>query len=267
MPHPYSTAGIDAGATLCKLARFGDVIEAHRFGPTDVESVRAQLKRWDPQSVTATGGGALRFHESLSEWDVRIVPEFEAWARGATILAERSGQKLSDPYLLVSIGTGTSALRVHDTEIQRIGGTALGGGTLMGLGQLLTGAQNFEDLVAMAVRGDRSRVDLLVGDIYPGGDAPLPPEINAASFAKLDSRRPEDLARALMGMVGENIALICSQVARAAQIQTVVYGGTTLHQNKPLEDVIDWVTRASGLAPEFLPDGAFCGAVGAAAMG
>ncbi len=54
----------------------------------------------------------------------------------------------------------------------------------------------------------------LVGDIYSEGKLPLPADLNAASFAKLSSREPCDLAHALCGLVGENISLICGQLAR-----------------------------------------------------
>ncbi len=49
---------------------------------------------------------------------------------------------------------------------ERIGGTSLGGGTLWGLLSLLTGARTFDDMLAMAEKGDNSAVDMLVGDIY-----------------------------------------------------------------------------------------------------
>lgn len=51
-------------------------------------------------------------------------------------------------------------------EYQRVGGTSLGGGTLWGLLSLLTGARTFDDMLGMAERGDNSKVDMLVGDIY-----------------------------------------------------------------------------------------------------
>lgn len=51
-------------------------------------------------------------------------------------------------------------------QFERVGGTHLGGGTFWGLMSLLTGARTFDDMLAMADRGDNSGVDMLVGDIY-----------------------------------------------------------------------------------------------------
>lgn len=71
------------------------------------------------------------------------------------------------PYLLVNIGSGVSMIKVSGPkEFQRVGGTHLGGGTFWGIISLLTGARTFDDMLAMADRGDNSGVDMLVGDIY-----------------------------------------------------------------------------------------------------
>lgn len=71
------------------------------------------------------------------------------------------------PYLLVNIGSGVSMIKVSGPrQFQRVGGTHLGGGTFWGLMSLLTGARTFDQMLAMADRGDNSGVDMLVGDIY-----------------------------------------------------------------------------------------------------
>lgn len=71
------------------------------------------------------------------------------------------------PYLLVNIGSGVSMIKVSGPRhFERIGGTSLGGGTFWGLLSLLTGARTFDDMLAMADRGDNTTVDMLVGDIY-----------------------------------------------------------------------------------------------------
>lgn len=42
----------------------------------------------------------------------------------------------------------------------------MGGGTFWGLMSLLTGVTSFDEMLALADRGDNSGVDMLVGDIY-----------------------------------------------------------------------------------------------------
>jgi type II pantothenate kinase len=71
------------------------------------------------------------------------------------------------PYLLVNIGSGVSMLKVSGPrEYERVGGTSLGGGTLWGLLSLLTGSRTFDEMLDLASKGDNSRVDMMVGDIY-----------------------------------------------------------------------------------------------------
>ena len=95
---------------------------------------------------------------------------------------------------------------------------------------------------------------------------PLPADLNAASFAKLASREPADLAHALCGLVGENISLICGQLAQALGAKAVMYCGSTLDQNPALVEIIREVTGMLGAPSYVLERGAFCGAVGAASL-
>lgn len=100
------------------------------------------------------------------------------------------------PYLLVNIGSGVSMIKVSGPQnFQRIGGTSLGGGTLWGLLSLLTGARTFDQMLAMADKGDNSSVDLLVGDIYGEGTGyekiGLSERTIASTFGKVFKRKRE----------------------------------------------------------------------------
>jgi type II pantothenate kinase len=170
---------------------------------------------------------------------------------------------------LVSVGTGTSALWVGGGDVTRVGGTALGGGTILGLGSALLGVSSFDELTALAQAGDRRSVDLLVGDLDPAGDIPLPREMNASSFAKLARKgstagvEPADLAKAVMGLVGENVAIICGMLAAAVQADRIVYAGSSLRNNPALTNILLGTTAARGGKALLLPEGEFAGALGA----
>lgn len=72
-------------------------------------------------------------------------------------------------------------------EYERVGGTMIGGGTLVGLASLLTGTKDFEEICELAEKGDQKNVDMVVRDIYgensPGGK--LTRNLLASSFAKI----------------------------------------------------------------------------------
>ena len=98
------------------------------------------------------------------------------------------------PYLLVNIGSGVSMIKVSDPkQYERIGGTSLGGGTLWGLLSLLTGARSFDEMLAMAEKGDNGKVDMLVGDIYGTdyGKIGLKSSTIASSFGKVFKMKRE----------------------------------------------------------------------------
>jgi type II pantothenate kinase len=225
--------------------------------------------------VAATGGGATPLSDRLAPSRlVAVVDEFAAGGAGEPLLAGRAGLQLHDPHLLVSLGTGTSILRMGgDGTVARVGGTALGGGTLRGLGRLLLGTDDHDRLVALAAAGDRRHVDLLVGDLYRPGGIALVPDLTAANFGKAHEPRAADVAHALLGLVGENVALLAGQIAvaltSAAEGGTVrrrpdvVYAGSTLRNNPLLVEILASVTGLVGAQASFLPFGEFTGALGA----
>jgi type II pantothenate kinase len=266
MPDAARTVGLDVGATLCKLAVVGGALETEHHPSHDVAHVRRRVEALAPDRVVATGGGASELGDTLAGRPVAHVPEFDAWAGGVPVVAAAEGVVLPERYLLVSLGTGTSILAVEGPTASRVGGTAVGGGTALGLAKLLLGVERFDELVALAARGDRRRVDLLVSEVYRAMPATVARSLTASNFAKLESTRPEDLAHALLGLVGETVVLVSLGLARATRADSVAFCGTTLAGNTPLRAVIEDVATFFGLRALFLERGAYCGAVGAAVL-
>lgn len=273
-PRGSGTAvGVDVGATLAKIVlRTPDAPPQFDLIPAPaLPSVAERISAAKPVRIGATGGGAGELSRLLQNGTV-LVNEFAAWGAGSTaLLREQLGQDLgAERHLVVSVGTGTSVMLVDGLSVTRVGGTALGGGTVMGLGSLLTGSPRFSHLAGLAAEGQRQNVDLRVSDIYRPGEIPLAGDLTAANFGKLhrpgaSPSEPEkaDLAHAIMGLVGENIALICGGLAAATQVRRIVYAGSTLRENPALVEVLREITRAVGREPVFLAQGEHAGALGA----
>jgi type II pantothenate kinase len=266
-----TSVGVDVGATLAKIAwRNPDRGLAFQLEPSSaLDAVAAMVSARDPAHVGVTGGGAAELARRLGGRGT-AVNEFAAWGAGARALLEQAGGPPADRYLLVSLGTGTSVMLADGMSVQRVGGTALGGGTVVGLGSLLLGTARFEELAELAAKGDRRRVDLLVSDIYRPGEIPLAGDLTAANFGKLTGRLPAkgdparaDVAHALMGLVAENVALICAGLGAAHQVRSAVFGGSTLRGNEPLARILAQITGFMGTRATFLEDGEFAGALGA----
>jgi type II pantothenate kinase len=258
--------GVDAGASLVKLAmQEGAALRNELIPASALDVVAERVTKLGPHRLGLTGAGAGELARRLEAESVRVT-EFSAWGTGVRRLLAAQRPDVSEPYLLVSLGTGTSVLLAQGLGVSRVGGTALGGGTLMGLGGLLLGGASFDEIIALAARGDRRRVDLLVSDIYRPGEIALAGDATAANFGKPLGRAsppPEDLANAIMGLLGENVALICTGLAAAHGVRRIVYGGSTLRGNRPLRDVLTLITAAFGREPLFLDEGEFAGALGA----
>lgn len=260
--------GVDVGATLAKVAIHDGSATRFELMPSgDLGPLAARLDELAPPQIGLTGGGATRL-DPLLDSDTAHVDEFTAWSAGARRLLRTRGAA-PEEFLMASVGTGTSVLKVEPGATTRVGGTALGGGTLMGLGAALLGERNFERVVELASQGDRRNVDLLVGDIYADPAFELPAEMNAASFGKLARNRrghtdePHDLASALMGMLGENVALLCCALGAAHAVRHIVFGGTTLRANPQLANILRDVCLPRGFEAIVLERGEFVGAVGA----
>jgi type II pantothenate kinase len=283
MPNSRSShfeIGLDLGATLVKAVyvRAGRPItpfESYVCSARNHASLETFLAAHPARRIAATGGGAPRLVES---WNGRppilFVDEFASWGAGERFLLEGAGFTPSAPHLLVSLGTGTSFLSVAaNGTVARVGGTALGGGTIRGLGRLLAGESSHEVLVSLARAGDRKKVDLLVGDLYRPGEIALDPSLTASNFGKPGlSRDPRDLMNAAVSLLGENVALMAGAMARClprtkggSRRPTVVYAGTTLRHHDILKEILADVTALAGAEARFLPSGEFTGAIGALA--
>jgi len=91
--------------------------------------------------------------------------------------------------LLVSVGSGVSMIKVNPQtgKFERVSGTMIGGGTLVGLSNLLTGVSDFDKIIELSQKGSNQGCDMLVSDIY-GNTNPfnnLKGEWVASSFAKV----------------------------------------------------------------------------------
>ena len=260
--------GIDSGASLTKVAIRSGSAMLHRVLPAgDVGHAERLVGELAPRRIGLTGGGAAELARRLGAEAVRV-NEFAAWGAGAAALLGAEGRDAPRPFLLVSLGTGTSVMLADRLSVNRVGGTALGGGTVMWLGALLLGRTSFDEICALATRGDRRNVDMLVSDIYRPGEIALTGDLTAANFGKpglggVAKPRPEDVASAIMSLVGENVALICGGLAAPHAIRHIVFGGSTLRDNPSLREVLRDLTSAFGREPVFLERGEYAGAVGA----
>ncbi|XP_031965357.1 pantothenate kinase 2, mitochondrial isoform X1 [Corvus moneduloides] len=253
-------------------------------------------------TLCATGGGAYKFEQdfrTMGDLELCKLDELDCLVKGVLYIdsvgfnghsecyyfenptdAERCQKfpfNLENPYplLLVNIGSGVSILAVYSKDnYKRVTGTSLGGGTFFGLCCLLTGCSTFEEALEMASHGDSTKVDKLVRDIY-GGDYErfgLPGWAVASSFGNMMSKEKresvskEDLAKATLITITNNIGSIARMCALNENINRVVFVGNFLRINtismRLLAYALDYWSKGQ-LKALFLEHEGYFGAVGA----
>ncbi|MCJ1473451.1 hypothetical protein MMC13_002102 [Lambiella insularis] len=238
--------------------------------------------------VMATGGGAYKYYDGMKEaLGVEVVreDEMECLIIGLDFFITEIPNEVFTyneidflmrfadvratiyPYLLVNIGSGVSMIKVSGPKkYQRLGGTSLGGGTLWGLLSLLTGARTFDEMLAMADRGDNAAVDMSVGDIFGTdcGKVGLRSGTIASSFGKVfkmkqqaendaedggglvnDNRaevggtircehnfRPEDISRSLLYAISNNIGSLAYLQSEKHELEHIYFGGSFIREHR-----------------------------------
>lgn len=189
---------------------FGKFIDQNGLSLSDIEKVRM------------TGVGSSYITKPLYDLPCDTVPEFRSIGLGGLYLSGLSRA------VVVSMGTGTALVYAEEgKKTEYLGGTGVGGGTLVGLSKKLLGLEDVAHIAALAAEGDLSRVDLRIGDITkkdPGLD--MPDHMTAANFGKIsDLATPADLARGLCNMVYETVGMLAIFAARARGVSDIVLTG------------------------------------------
>lgn len=259
--------GIDAGGSLLKMAYFEkEKLHVKTYAYHDLASLFQWLSLIAPEARVQISGGKSRLVKEHLKAAAVEVDEFSATTIGAAFLLKQEAKQSGKPSILVNIGTGTSLHLLKEDAADRIIGTGVGGGTLLGLAYLLTGIDDFRDIVTLAAKGRRSEIDLQVKDIYEPLEPPIPGHFTASNFGKasgLHSAGKEDVLAALTGLVAETVMLMSVQAASIHQVKDIVYIGGAVAGNQPLQQRLSEATEAFGCTPVFLDKGEYSGAVGA----
>lgn len=243
--------GIDVGGSTTKIVGFENTIGGKRL--IDPIFVRATdpitalygafgkftdqngIELSDIEIIKVTGVGSAKINKPIYGLECKHESEFECIGRGGLYL---SGL---DEAIVVSLGTGTALIHAkRGGKIEYLGGTGVGGGTLIGLAKKMLGVQNVEIISALAAEGDLERVDLRIGDITDRELSPtLVMETTAANFGKVsDIATNGDLALGILNLVFETIAMVSIFAARSHGLRDVILTGnlSTIPQAGPLFD-------------------------------
>ena len=218
-----------------------------------------QLALKDITKIVLTGVGASYVSGNIYGIPTVSVEEFTAVGLGGLYLSKLNRS------VVVSMGTGTAFIWAErGKEYRHLGGSGMGGGTLVGLSSQLCGARQLDQICRLADQGNLSMVDLNVGTITKGGYSTLPGDVTASNFGNIsDAATQSDLALGIVNMIFQSVGTAAVFACRSCNCDTAVLTGymTTLEQ---AQDTFSLFTRLHGIKFIIPKDATFATAIGAA---
>ena len=225
--------GIDVGGSTTKIV---GVKDDECFGVLQVRAAdqvtsmygamgnflsRHELKPTDIATIYLTGVGASFIDEQIYGIETHKVDEFTSIGRGALNLTGL------DEALILSMGTGTALVKAKKNEVEHIGGSGVGGGTIIGLASRMLGKSDIDAILALAEKGDLKNIDLSVSDILNNEVQSLPFDLTAANFGKIKSTASDsDLALGILNMVFETAGMLAVFALKNESLNDIVITGS-----------------------------------------
>lgn len=195
--------------------------------------------------VLMTGVGSSFIDKPIYSLNCEKISEFECVGRGGLYL---SGL---DDAIVVSMGTGTALIHASRDgdyiKTEYLGGTGVGGGTLLGLSRKMIGVDTIEHIEQMCKEGDLDNVDLRIKDISGDKNFQIGGDITASNFGKLsDIANSNDIALGITNMVAETIGMLSVFAARSHGLKNIVLTGNLTALNA-ITQVFEGMQRNFGI--------------------
>jgi len=258
---PFGVLQVRAADQVTSMyGAMGNFLSRHKLNPADVSV------------IFLTGVGASFIDEQIYGIETIKVNEFSSIGRGALHLTGL------DEALILSMGTGTALVKATGDEVVHLGGSGVGGGTIIGLASQMLGKSNVDAILALAEKGDLGNVDLSLSDIlYTESDTfsnwlagqddneeeSLPFDLTAANFGKVKSTVSDsDIALGIINMVFETAGMLAVFALKNETIKDVVITGS-LAVFPQAEMVFSKFRRMTGLNFVIPQNAVFATALGA----
>ena len=274
--------GIDVGGSTTKIVGFrvdgNDKTEliaplfvratdpvTSTYGAFGKFTLQNGLSLSDIDKVLMTGVGSSFISEPIYELSSASVPEFSCIGLGGLYL---SGL---DEAIVVSMGTGTAIIHAKrengKTAVKYLGGTGIGGGTILGLSRNMLGVDTIEHIEQLCAGGDLSKIDLRVKDMTKANiyKSSMNEDLTASNFGNLsDLATKNDIALGIVNMVAETVAMMSIFAARSFSSKNIVLTGN-LTGIAPIRKIFEGLNNVFGIN-FIIPDNAQFGTVIGAAL-
>ena len=235
--------GIDIGGSTTKIVGFdhdNNLIEPMFVTADDpITSIYGAFGKFtdknalgleDIDKVMITGVGASYVNKPIYNLKCEHTPEFRGIGLGGLYL---SGL---DEAIIVSLGTGTALVYAKKgCEPVYLGGTGVGGGTLVGLSKKILGVNKVETIDDLAKLGNINNIDLKIKDISKK-DIGLSGHMTAANFANIsETATQNDFALGIINMVFETVGMVSYFASKQFGIKDIVLTGNLTQMSQASE--------------------------------
>ncbi len=254
--------GIDVGGSTTKIVGFDDngkIIHplhvkandkiASSYGAFGKFTSENNIEIKDIEKIMITGAGSSYMKTGFFGIETQHVGEFDCIGLGGLYLSGFSDA------VIVSMGTGTAIVHAKKNGIiQYMGGTGVGGGTLIGLSKKMLGVSHVNNIVELAESGNLDNIDLRIGDISPKDIiSALPSQMTASNFGNVsDVATKSDIAKGIMNLIFESIGMLSVFAARSCGLRDIVLTGnlTTVPYTKERFDVLNSMFNMNFVIPK-----------------
>ncbi|MFH0956952.1 MAG: hypothetical protein V1813_03745 [Candidatus Aenigmatarchaeota archaeon] len=259
-------AGIDMGGTnthgvVLRDGRVWRKVSLEGNGKKEAAECFRRLARGTGRGnlrVVLTGGSARKLRKGIfGGMGFSCVDEIESIGRGGVFL---SGKR---DVFVVSMGTGTALVSVKGGKAIHMGGTGMGGGTVMGLSCLML--RTDPDSAERMAKKARHSLDVTVRDIAGSGIGKIPGSATAANFGKARGKCGEpEVAASMFRMVSESVGVMAYFAAKSAGQEKMMLICGRVPLNAIVRKRILYTIGMFGGKATVPKDAAYCAAIGAA---
>jgi type II pantothenate kinase len=167
--------------------------------------------------IDATGGGAHKFNDALKKnlnieftkhdelqsliFGYKFMNSYSSFYEiegDDNAIKKIAAEELKFPHILANIGSGVSILKVSSKDkFERVGGTLMGGGTLIGLSKLIIGKDDFNEILEFAKKGNNENVDIISDNNIVSSFGKIHEYVQAG---KKDEIKKEDIALSILNI-------------------------------------------------------------------
>ena len=216
-----------------------------------------------------TGGGAYKYNDIIKKnFDIELIKhdELQSLKYGYLFMNNYKSfyeiennnikevpENIKFPHISANIGSGVSILKISSPEkYERVGGTLVGGGTLIGLSKLIIGIDDYDEIVELASKGNNENVDLTKKDLLKENEELKTDNDIISSLGKVyqyvlngkkDEIKKEDIALSLLNMICYHISQYTVLYAKQSNIDTIYYFGTFIKKNSIVDKILNQASK------------------------